>query len=195
MTEYGEYCNMYISNLRGEYMITILLICIVLIATYMDIRWYTIKNSFICFSLILGIICRILFMHQVSFIDGVLGFIVPFFCLIPIYIIHGIGAGDIKLFMVIGVYLGLHSILLILFYSFIFGGILSFIILLLSRKLMIKITYFCSYLKQIFTMLRAGEGASIKPYYNIQQYDKKEVIHFCIPILLAVLYITYKNYI
>jgi len=67
-------------------------------------------------------------------LDSLLGIIVPFLLLIVLYALRMLGAGDVKLFSAIGAVLGVRAALWIMAYSFLAGGVIALIILIINRN-------------------------------------------------------------
>ncbi|HEY5525087.1 MAG TPA: prepilin peptidase [Clostridium sp.] len=65
------------------------------------------------------------------FLGAVIGFTIIY---IIVKVTGGMGEGDIEIAVICGLFLGTKSILLVLFLSFIFGGIIAILILLLKLK-------------------------------------------------------------
>lgn len=99
-------------------------------------------------------------------------------CLFPIFALQVIGAGDVKLFLLLGLLLGIRPALFCIFVSFLIGAFYSLIQMLYYKNLIQRFAYFFQYLKD------ALNTNQIQPYHK-QQPDKKAVIHFTIPIFLS----------
>ena len=118
--------------------------CLFLIAT-IDFKIKKIPNKLVLFLLclrIFGIICEIIFDGQswyaliISSIIGMsVGAVTILFCLLISR--GGIGAGDLKMFAVIGLFFGLQGLMEIMIYSLFFASIVG-IILLVARKAKFK---------------------------------------------------------
>jgi prepilin peptidase CpaA len=66
------------------------------------------------------------------------GVVIPIVILYFLFIIKALGAGDIKLFAVVGSYIG-KPVITIIFYSFLAGGVISLIYLLMG--IILSVTY------------------------------------------------------
>lgn len=109
------------------------LIGMLIIITYIDIKKMIIPN----FLLIIMFVCCLTYfgftnnINKENIIGGIIGF--SFFLLLA-YITNALGGGDIKLIAVLGVIFGINGILFIMLFSFIFGAIVSVILLLFKTK-------------------------------------------------------------
>ena len=110
----------------------------------------------------------------------VIGCLIPFFLLILLYVIRVLGAGDIKLFMVVGLFLGRAEILRVMAWSFLFGGIYAFINLIRRKSFRQRFTYLFSYVK------RVAVNGKIEDYVT-GRWDEEIVLHFSLCILLGCL--------
>lgn len=114
---------------------SILLISIVIVASAIDLKEQIIPDGLIVFGLLTGIIF-VWMDKSYSPLDALLGFIIGGGTLLIIALISkgGIGGGDIKLMAVIGVFLGWPLILIVLFISFVSGGIFGIVFLVTGKK-------------------------------------------------------------
>ena len=109
----------------------------------------------------------------------VLGILVPFFLLLPLFYFRMLGAGDIKLFCVLGSVLGYETIVKIMVCSFFLGALLSLAFLISCGNLKERCLYFFHYL------YRYGKTRNPVPY--IKRGRRAENFHFTVPILLGVM--------
>lgn len=98
----------------------------------------------------------------------------------PIFYVHAIGAGDIKLIIIISCYVGFKTTISISIVSFFFGGILSIIHLFRKKIFLRQMKAVSNYLIQIIYCKK------VVPYTERAE-ENANVIHFSFPILLSVL--------
>jgi prepilin peptidase CpaA len=98
-----------------------ILIILCLIALYTDIKYFKIPNKVNITFTLLGIFANSIVFGISGITSSILGSLLPLL-LLPLYIIRGIGAGDIKLFIAIGSISGVQNMYLILPISFLFAG-------------------------------------------------------------------------
>ena len=111
----------------------VIVIVVVLLGVISDYRQFKIPNWLIVFGIVAALIINL--MQAIVGIDickYILGFIIPFAILFPMYAIGGIGAGDVKLLCVIGGLVGRSSVEMIIVISMIVAGILCVMNLLKS---------------------------------------------------------------
>ncbi len=101
------------------------------VAAYWDIKYRKIPNWLTFPAMLLGVILNLTFNYRTWYFS-LLGLLVGFlFFLLP-FILGGIGAGDVKLLMALGAFLGMKPIILVGLCSGIAGGLLSLLELLVQ---------------------------------------------------------------
>ena len=88
----------------------IALLMILIAAVYTDYRQNRIPNWIIIFGLISGCFISYMYGGIGMLLEGLLGMVLPIVLLYPVFVIGGMGAGDLKLFAVVGSYLGIKGI-------------------------------------------------------------------------------------
>ena len=108
------------------------------------------------------------------------GCLIPFFLLIVLYGIRVLGAGDIKLFMVVGLFLGGIEILYVIAWSFLVGGIYALFRMIRRKSLRQRLIYLFSYVK------RTAVSGKVETYVT-GSWNEETVLHFSLCILLGCL--------
>jgi len=101
------------------------------IAAVFDIKTWRIPNIYAICGMMAGILKAVLFQGKHGLCYSIIGMMLPVAVLFVLFLLKAIGGGDIKLFSAIGSFIG-ADIGFIMLYSFIAGGILSFIYLISS---------------------------------------------------------------
>lgn len=159
----------------------LLLYLILSISTLYDVIEYRIPNYCIVAGLIGGLWLQVA-IHGVSGIClWFIGLAVPFAVLVVLYLLRVIGAGDVKLFMVIGGFLGVGPMPSILCYSCLAGAVLALAKMLKERNLFSRLQLLATYLAT--NLLQK----SIQPYPVADPQDKKAVIPFSVAIMTGTL--------
>ena len=112
-----------------------LLLMLVSIATYTDMKENKIKNKYISLFILLGIVLSLLLGGFSGLKDSLLGIIVPFLLLFIFFALRMFGAGDIKLFCAIGAIMGVSFVINNIIYSFLLAGIVVILKLLFTKKI------------------------------------------------------------
>jgi len=151
---------------------TMLLLLLLGVAMWSDVRTHRIPNKLNLLILTLGLSLQIWFLGLDGLVSGLLGLGVGFAVFIPFYLLKGFGAGDVKLMAVIGTFLGPQDTFLAACFALIMGGILGVIILILKGGFMAYLSRNWQTLKMFFWTQKimffppeAGEAAATRfPY-------------------------------
>jgi len=122
-------------GLASEFIIFIILISSLIVVSFIDIKYQIIPNE-ITFSFIpFGLIFSLVFNH-ISFVNSLLGLVIPAGLLLLIAFIYkkGMGIGDVKLIGMIGVFIGWQYALISIFIGALFGSIYG-IYMMVSGKM------------------------------------------------------------
>lgn len=178
----------------------------------MDLKSYKISNHLIIFGLIIGILFNFFEYGWTSISISFLGILLPILLLFPLFLIKALGAGDIKLFSVLGSFYGVTYVFKIIVAAFIIGAVMSLVYLIKYKQVFYRLHYLVTYFQTIiFNASRQGVteknskaifGDSelnaqqenqmgikrkIEPYYDRKRDGNQGVIHFSFAILGAVL--------
>ncbi len=147
------------------------------IAMGTDLKSGRIPNGWIAVGLAAGITCKFLSFSKFGWGGFLLGMLIPLLlCWIP-FRMGAMGAGDVKLFLVLGALNGGQSILYCIFFSFLFAAVLSLGKLLRLRTLRASLAQLFHYFKNIFL---SGEF-SVYP----GSCAKGHTIHFAVAIFFG----------
>ena len=121
--------------------ITVVLICYMLIAiTFIDVDYFIIPNEFIIFGSVISTIAHLFNWLPITVVQGFYGIFTFGGTLFLMGALgtflfkkEAMGFGDVKLGLVLGSFLGAELSLLALFFSFIFGGFISLILLVTKQ--------------------------------------------------------------
>lgn len=133
--------NVFVWGIMGwkyGYSTNVVIMCIVISflisIMFIDFKYYEIPNEYNLALLIIGAIFLLLNLHNWSSVlfGGVIGF--GLFFLLMVITRGSIGGGDVKLAGNLGLFLGMFLVWKFISFSFIFGAIVSFILLVLKKK-------------------------------------------------------------
>jgi prepilin peptidase CpaA len=127
-----------------------------------DLRTYRIPNYLTIGAALAGLVYQAAF-HDLSGLgSGCLGLALGFFLLFPVYLIGGMGAGDVKALAALGTWLGPGLTLMLFCYMAIAGGLMALGVLIYKGLLWTKIRLYWSYLVSLVlfrpTGLKPGPG-------------------------------------
>lgn len=146
-----------------------------------DLKTDRIPNGFILLGIAAGILCGILSGRDLSVIPA--SVLLAFLLLYPLYRIGVLGAGDVKLFVMIGCFYAAKDMAYILAGAFVIGAVFSVCKLVVERNGRERFRYFFAYLCEV---KRSGH---LKVYGEEQKQDYhtycKSKIHFAVPILFS----------
>lgn len=128
----------------------IVLLFVLVITLYTDIKENKIKNKHLVVPLALGIFISIFNDGLYGLKDSLLGILLPFVFLFIFFALRMIGAGDIKLFCTIGAIMGFKFIENNIIYTFFVAGVVVIIKLIFTGKLFTTIKGIYYYFKAIF---------------------------------------------
>lgn len=148
-------------------------------AVWMDLHMQKVRNLFILAGLASGFVYR----FATEGFRGIIGFSAGVFCpvllLTVLFLIGALGAGDIKLFAVLGGIMGVRQVLQCMLWAFLLGGALSIIIFLSDGGIFGRLAYFVQYFQSLFITKQ------IRPYR--EDKFRGAYIHFTVPVFMSVL--------
>ena len=156
------------------------LLLFVLIAAGMDLQTDKIDNRWILAGLMLGTLLRVYQYGWMGFMTALVGVLSPLLFLGCFFVFRMIGAGDIKLFCVLGAFMGGDRILWGIFYAMLVGSGVSFLIMMTNGMIQERLSYFRQYILELYRTHK------ITPYRK-GGTERPENFHFSIPILCSVL--------
>lgn len=163
-----------------EHIVTGSVLILLLSAVWMDLRFDRISNRLILLGLAFGLPYQLI-AHGAGGLTFFLGntFLTILF-FYPCYRIRALGAGDVKLLSMLGVFLSYHQYFKALWYIFAAAAIIGMLKLLRNRILFARLKSVLSYAGQ--TLLTG----TVLPYGgNGRSDDWSNRIHFSVPVLLG----------
>jgi len=155
----------------------LVLLLVVVSAVIMDFSTGKVSNYLIIVGLIMGFFLQILSGGKEQIIYSLAGAVVPLVVLMLVFLIGGIGAGDIKLFSVIGLFLGAKGVFTCIVVAFIIGAVMSLGKILVSRNFYFYFNNLVHYVSSTYQSQKI----------QIYKREKRNTIHFTLPILISVL--------
>jgi prepilin peptidase CpaA len=110
-------------------MIFLAMVCVL----YYDGRWRCIPNFVTLPLLIIGALTQLVMNGWPGLASSLCGLCIGAGLLLPLYLVRGMGAGDLKLAAAIGACTGIRLILSVLFFAILSGGLLALLWILLGR--------------------------------------------------------------
>lgn len=141
-------------------------------------NWLTFPAMFV------GVAAQVWVFGWAGALDGSLGLLLGFVLFFPIYAFGYMGAGDVKLLMAVGAWLGWHNCLKIAVVSVIFGAVYAFFEIIWRGRLMAVAYNTYSFLRALFVPGLVAEKLRV---------DQSRKFAFGICIALAVAGLIYVN--
>jgi prepilin peptidase CpaA len=113
----------------------LVLIAIVLVAAIYDLRLKRIPNWLNLSGVVLGITVNTLLFGRTGFMLAVFGIMFSLLIYVPLYLIRGMGAGDVKLMAAVGAIAGPWNWFVIFLATALLGGIVSLVFVAFKRRL------------------------------------------------------------
>ena len=145
------------------------------VAVGMDLKSMRISNRLILIGLGISLIRRFFYAGIPGILTGMILIFIPVILLYLLFLAGALGAGDIKLFSVIGGFVTLEELLCCISLSFLFAAIYSLGKLLWNRRLF-------SSLQKVFSYVKRLSQGGIVPY---EVDEEGNYIHFSVAILLG----------
>jgi prepilin peptidase CpaA len=114
--------------------IEILLVGLVTAAAITDLASRRIPNVLIAAGLVASLMVQTFSPAGLGWAAWLLGMLTGFVLLLPVYLLRGMGAGDVKLMAAIGAFVGPFIALKIVLATFLIGGIWSLAVILFKGK-------------------------------------------------------------
>lgn len=165
--------------------ILIILVLLSLLAAVMDFYKSKIPNFLVLTGCCYGLI-RMIYYHDV--LKSIPGILFPIIVLFPLYKIGVLGAGDIKMFSMIGFYFTFVETLFCIFTAFVLGAVFSMVSMVRYENFTERITYLFSYIRECFLKGHfLYYYSSLNNNSTMQPEVEKTKINLAIPICLSVI--------
>lgn len=160
----------------------LLLIFILAFATYQDIRTNKVSNYLILVGIIVGLGMQFYLNYFWGVLVGIISCVIPMIILYPLFVMGALGAGDLKLFMVIGCFFSLSETVICVFLSFLIAFFLALFKMYKNHIFFQRMEHFLQYMQDVF---QSGKFLYYETYDEEENFQHK--IHFTIAILMSAL--------
>lgn len=168
--------------------IFLILLLILVVAAVMDVLFDKVYNEWILVSIGAGLSYAAWQGGKIGLLGAVISMTIPVIILYPLFMIGGLGAGDIKLLAAVGCFLTRREIMICLGISFLIGAAMSLLKMAAERNFLQRMKYLLSYILDVF---KSGEWKFYGQDIQERKSRKEGRIHFALPILLSV--VLYKG--
>lgn len=125
-------------------MILVALACLLVVAVISDVRCRRIPNTLLATGIVIGLALQLILPARgislpvswpvIGLLPALGGVAVGFAALFPLYALRAMGAGDVKLMMMVGAFLGPMQTLGVVVLTFAAGGVLAIVMALWQRS-------------------------------------------------------------
>lgn len=143
----------------------IFLIILLIVSVYFDLRFRKIPNCLILAGVVAGVLLNTLTNGLNGFLGSIYGLILGIVLLVLPFALGGIGAGDVKLLGVVGAVNGTALVFQTFLVMAVWGGLISFILLLRSGQLLKILKWFTGLIKEFLmaAVLKGRYMITLKP--------------------------------
>lgn len=161
-------------------------IILLLAAVREDFKSYKIPNYLVITGITASLVIHLAEHGWVSILSWILGIFLPFLILFPLFIIRVVGAGDIKLFSVIGGFYGAAFGFRAILFSFLAAAVFSIISIIRKKQFQKRVLVFINYVHKLYLAKRKKEKEPQWYHYYDGNADENEgAIHFSLPVLIG----------
>lgn len=123
--------------------------------------------------------------HLAVFVDRLLGVLLPGLLLFPIFSLGVLGGGDVKLFCVLGIFIGAKGILSCMLYSLVPAAVYAIVVMVCSGSFFRRMKSFYVYMHRLIL------GKEWLPYEN--ECSRGSTLCVSVPILIGVWMYLYRG--
>lgn len=163
------------------------LIGVLSVIVYTDLRYYRIPN--IC--ILLGMAAAVAGYLYTGRLELILVSLVTsgivFICFYPFYVMGGLGAGDVKLFMLMACYIRGEGLLHYITVTMLIAALLSAVKIFLYKESRDRLIYFAGYVRKVFITGVADE-------YKVDKGDSRCLIRMAVPAYISLIMMCFGVY-
>ncbi len=165
----------------------VVLLVVLFIAALTDFYYEKVPNLLILGGFLLGVGYRLL-IGTFAPVEMFCGMMIPVILFWPLFLLHAMGAGDIKLMAVIGLFLGWKGMIMSVGCALLLAAAVGLCKGLRGGIMKSRFVYLFRYLKQVFLYCRAG-GVDFPAYRSGKEASAGKV-HFAIALFAGSLIVT-----
>lgn len=158
----------------------IILICVLVIAAFVDILCYRIPNMWIVIGMLAGLVQTVAEGDLLLLGQTVFQLIIVFVAFYPFYLMKGLGAGDVKLFLVLGCYVRGVAYLYCLFGAMMLAAVWAIMKMFCQKESRERLFYLGQYCKKAIM-------TGVLDEYEVDKGNQKSVIRLSVPVLCSAL--------
>lgn len=156
----------------------VILFSLLTVTLYSDLKYNKIKNLWVGVGTLLGFILHLYLGSWTGLASSVLGFLVGFGVFLPLYLLGGMAAGDVKLMAAVGALVGSSLAWITVILTLLSGALIALVYLAIRRDLNRYVSRYIQFFRDF--IVTRNIGSSYHPPAN----DEVAAQHF--PYVLAV---------
>ncbi len=157
-----------------------ILIGVFSVAIFTDWRFYRIPNVCVGAGALAGLIMTFVSDSVLGLAAAAASMVIIFLAFYPFYLLGGVGAGDIKLFMMVGCYMKGDALVHYLLVTMLMAAVCSILKMLAYKESRERLFYLMRYIKKAVLTGAMDE-------YQIDRTQKKCVIRLSIPAFVSLI--------
>lgn len=157
-----------------------ILIGVFSVAIFTDWRFYRIPNVCVGAGALTGLIMTFVSDSALGLAAAAASMVIIFLAFYPFYLLGGVGAGDIKLFMMVGCYMKGDAMVHYLLVTMLMAAVCSILKMLAYKESRERLFYLMRYIKKAVLTGTMDE-------YQIDRTQKKCVIRLSIPAFVSLI--------
>lgn len=132
------------------------------LAVISDLRTYRIRNTITYGFMLSGLISNLITDGMKGMLFSLQGMLLPAICLLLVYIMRAIGAGDVKLLSAVGAAMGPGFILDAMICTFMCGGVMAALLILIRRNGIERLRQLMLYAQSCLLSMKLLEYSDIR---------------------------------
>ena len=143
-----------------------MLVLVVITAAIFDLRWRRVPNWLTVSGVLLGLGLNTILLRSEGLWSSLEGLGLALLIYVPLYLLRGMGGGDVKLMAAVGAIAGPGNWLRIFFFTLIFGAVVAIILIFVKRR--VRRTF------QNIGLILLSLGSGRAPYAKNPELDVRE---------------------
>lgn len=139
---------------------------VVITAAIFDLRWRRVPNWLTVSGVLLGLGLNTILLRSEGLWSSLEGLGLALLIYVPLYLLRGMGGGDVKLMAAVGAIAGPGNWLRIFFFTLIFGAVVAIILIFVKRR--VRRTF------QNIGLILLSLGSGRAPYAKNPELDVRE---------------------
>lgn len=157
-----------------------ILIGVFCVVIFMDWRFYRIPNACIVIGIMAGLILRSVTYPVIELIELLGTVVVVFLFLYPFYLLGALGAGDVKLFIMVACYIKGEQLMRYLLVTMLLAAVISILKMVLYEESRARLFYLGKYVRKVIMTGAMDE-------YQVDKKQRNCIIRLSIPAFISLL--------